>query len=518
MNIFTRNIIRSLSETAKPPCISIYMPTHRAGKETEQDPIRLKNSLTSAEKQLTDNGLTRTEVGKILSPAHKLLQDTIFWRYQSDGLALFLSPEVSHHYRFPFSFKESVVVDDYFHFRPLLPLLTSDSLFYVLALSQKRVALFQGTRYSAHEIIPEDLPAGLAETLASGDFEKHVNYHTVSSRGGTKGTGNSPAIRHGAGGSADAAGEEILHYFQKIDRGLHEVLKDEDAPLVVASVDYLLPIYRKANTYPTLMDEGISGNPEEQGAEQLHEKAWVIVQPYFHTAQQAAETRYGHKAGTPYTSDSIEAIVPASCNGLVDTLFVATHSEKWGTFGGITGNTVTHDKKEHGDRDLLDFAALCTLQNSGKVFALDPETIPDDSPLAAIFRYKPSHGAGAKIAVPAGGEHSVFYSFEESRESILHRSEAIRIPVAAMIKRGTLSLVKIEPLQYTVSELTSIIRREVEEKNLRVICLDSISGYRMALKGEDLVTQMHALSRNIPAAVFIVQDKKVPMPTPLPLP
>jgi circadian clock protein KaiC len=107
------------------------------------------------------------------------------------------------------------------------------------------------------------------------------------------------------------------------------------------------------------------------------------------------------------------------------------------------------------------------------------------------------------------GEHSVFYTFEESRESILHRSEAIKIPVAAMVERGALSLEKIEPLQYTASELTSIIRREVEEKKLRVICLDSISGSRLALKGEDLSTQMHALTRylmNMGVTVILINE------------
>lgn len=33
-------------------------------------------------------------------------------------------------------------------------------------------------------------------------------------------------------------------------------------PLVLAGVEYLLPIYRRANTYPYLLDGGVTGNPE----------------------------------------------------------------------------------------------------------------------------------------------------------------------------------------------------------------------------------------------------------------
>lgn len=107
------------------------------------------------------------------------------------------------------------------------------------------------------------------------------------------------------------------------------------------------------------------------------------------------------------------------------------------------------------------------------------------------------------------GERSVFYTFEESKESILHRSETINIPVASMIKQDMFSLIKVEPLQYTASELTSIIRREVEENNARVICLDSVSGYRLALKGEDLIIQLHALSRylmNMGVTVILINE------------
>jgi hypothetical protein len=41
-----------------------------------------------------------------------------------------------------------VVVTDRFHIKPLLPLLSGDGRFYVLALSQSEVRLLQGTRYS----------------------------------------------------------------------------------------------------------------------------------------------------------------------------------------------------------------------------------------------------------------------------------------------------------------------------------------------------------------------------------
>ncbi|HDI61237.1 MAG TPA: hypothetical protein ENF48_12955, partial [Desulfobacteraceae bacterium] len=38
-------------------CVSIYMPTHRAGRQAEQDPIRFKNLLREVENRFLAQGL-----------------------------------------------------------------------------------------------------------------------------------------------------------------------------------------------------------------------------------------------------------------------------------------------------------------------------------------------------------------------------------------------------------------------------------------------------------------------------
>ncbi|MCE2703319.1 MAG: hypothetical protein LW859_39355 [Anabaena sp. 49633_E8] len=47
-----------------------------------------------------------------------------------------------------------------------------------------------------------------------------------------------------------------------VDSALHKKLRGEKAPLILAGVEYLLPIYRQANTYPYLAETGITGNAE----------------------------------------------------------------------------------------------------------------------------------------------------------------------------------------------------------------------------------------------------------------
>jgi hypothetical protein len=87
-------------------CVSIYMPTHRTGTETQQDPLRLRNLLGEAEKRLSARGVSTRAVQEMLELANKLLQDSYFWQHQSDGLAIFLSSHRVRSYRLPLNFEE----------------------------------------------------------------------------------------------------------------------------------------------------------------------------------------------------------------------------------------------------------------------------------------------------------------------------------------------------------------------------------------------------------------------------
>jgi len=107
------------------------------------------------------------------------------------------------------------------------------------------------------------------------------------------------------------------------------------------------------------------------------------------------------------------------------------------------------------------------------------------------------------------GERSVIYTFEERIDTLLLRAEAVHIPVRAMIERGTLLVVQVEPLQLTPDEFARMVRREVEERQTQIVMLDSTSGYRLSLQSGGLVGQLHALCKylqNMGVAVLLVSE------------
>lgn len=107
------------------------------------------------------------------------------------------------------------------------------------------------------------------------------------------------------------------------------------------------------------------------------------------------------------------------------------------------------------------------------------------------------------------GERSVIYAFEEGKETILSRCEAVNLPAYVMIDRGTLSIVSIEPLTYTPNQFANVVREEVEQNNARIVMIDSTSGYKLSMQGEDLVCQLHSLCqylKNMGVTVILVNE------------
>lgn len=382
MDLLTKAQLERLAGSSPGPGVSVFMPTHRAGAETRQDPIRLRNLLSEAEENLKRGGMPPTEAREMVAPAHELLSDAVFWRHQADGLALFLSGQGLQRYRLPLRFEELAVVADRYHVKPLLPLLAGDGVFFVLALSQNEVRLVEATRHTAGEVdLPADVPKSLAEALRYDDPEKELQFHTGTAGGG----GARPAVFHG---HEPDSGEGLLRFFRRVDLGVRGLLGARgESPLVLAGVDYLLPVYREASDYPNVPEEGVTGNPEGLPPEELRDRAWPIVGPRFDADREDAVARHARLAGTGQTSSDLREVVAAAYFGRVDVLFAARGRRRWGSFDAASGEAREHGEPERGDGDLLDFAAVQTFLNGGTVYVVEPEKVPGGADASALMRY-----------------------------------------------------------------------------------------------------------------------------------
>lgn len=107
------------------------------------------------------------------------------------------------------------------------------------------------------------------------------------------------------------------------------------------------------------------------------------------------------------------------------------------------------------------------------------------------------------------GERSVVFLFEENVDTLIARCQSVNIPARTMIERGTLAIVHVEPLQYTPDEFAWLVQQEVEERNTRIVMIDSVAGYRLSIRGEDLTAHLHALCKyltNMGVTVLLIVE------------
>ncbi len=387
MSLISLNELRTLVEQPQGICVSIYLPTIRASADIAQNPIRFKNLIRQAEAQLQEHQLDSTAVRQFLQPAMDLDKHE-FWQHQEEGLAVLISQDFLRYYRSPIAFEELVVVGDRFHLKPLLPLLTDDSQFYILALSQHSVKLLEATRYGVKEVEVPDMPSSLEDTLLYDPTSKTGQFRIQTGKGGTNNPYPSGGSFHGQGApDRDENQKTKLQYFHIVDRAVYDFLKNEKAPLILVGVEYLIPLYRDANNYPHLVDEFVNGNFELSTPEEIHAEVLPIMEPRFTEAKQQAIARYQELSNTDKVSTDLNETVSAAYFGRVDQLLVAVGVQKWGNFNSENNETHIHEEAEPGDEDLLNSAAIQTLLNGGTVYAMPPEQLPEPAPLAAVFRY-----------------------------------------------------------------------------------------------------------------------------------
>ena len=385
MDILNPASLKSLIEQQGKWCVSLYMPTHRIGREQQQDPIRLKNLLAEAETKLLANGLRRPDVQRLMSPAQELLWDRDFWQHQQNGLAVFLTDDFHKVYRLPVEFEELLNTGTSFHIKPLLPCLGRDIKFYLLAISLNNVRLFEGNADTISEL-GLNFPTSLEEALWTDDPEKHLNMHSGSiSMGQGKG---GAGIFHGHD-PADEDKTNILRFFQSVDQGLEDLLQEKNIPMILAGVEYLLPIYEEASSYQNLLEDRILGNPDRENLQELHAKAWNIVRPLFEESQKKAFEKFEQLSGqkSDLAVSDLGAAIKAARYGQVETLFVPLGMQKWGRFDAANEKVILKEEPGPENEDLLDLAATETILNSGQVFAVTPEEMPGGGEVAAILRY-----------------------------------------------------------------------------------------------------------------------------------
>lgn len=384
MSMINEKEFKNLASHQDKVCISIFIPTQRAGKEVleEKNKKHLHSQWSEIRKKLKEEGTDETVIDQLGKPIEELIEDRDFWRHQSDGLAVYSAPDFFETFTLPVKFEAYHYISHEFYIKPLVPALSGDGKFNILCLQLGDVSFYEATRYSITPVTIDDLtPTRLEERVGYDYKERALQFRT-------QGEGGDKTQFHGHGASERDDKEEAKQFFRAVDQGLKPYLQKENLPLVVFCQDYLFPIYKEANTYNYLVDQVVNGNPNDTDLMGIHDRSLKVIEPRLNNTRNEKLDRYKNLSNTENTSSAISDIIAAVHQGKVDTLFIENRAELWGEYNEDNMKVEFAEQHENGNISLLNLAAKKTIAMGGNVFLIEHEFMPQkESKMNALFRY-----------------------------------------------------------------------------------------------------------------------------------
>lgn len=384
MELITADRLKALAERRSPATASLFLPTHRAGPDTRQDPIRFKNLLAEAACAFDSRGLHDGQADDTLERLQPLEDDRDFWQSQGDGLALLADPGWDEVLRLPISVPRRVTVGDHVDLTPLVPMVTDNAGFHILALSQKRVRLLAATRFTCHEVEVPGMPRSLEQAVGYQREQRSVQAHTST----PSGRGPRAAEFHGQGGGQDDDDGELASFLHQVDAGVRSALPTAETPLVIAAVDELAGHFRRLSHYPDLLAAVVPGNPDEADEAALRDAAWPLVAERVHDARRRTAQRARELVGTGRAVEQIAEVVTAAADGRVETLFADADARVAGSFDPASRTVTVRGSYGPQEDDLVARAVLETVRHDGAVHVGPGAEVPSDrTPMVALLRY-----------------------------------------------------------------------------------------------------------------------------------
>lgn len=365
-------VFAELANTSGEDLISIFIPTHRAGREIAQDPIHLKNQLAAVEETLSDLGWKPRERTERLSSARSLLDDAEFWEHQSAGLAVFIDDqgEVT-----AVSSSETLeahgAVMPVFMLRPLVadihPIAAP-----VLVLTLDEVALFTATASSV-ERRDVDLPS-FSDVNWFVDRESQRQQHSDSA--------GSSRNRHGHR-DATRGDEDLARFMREVDSALTEFASD--TALVVLGDDDIVARFSHHSGRDTVSPEK-SGIWAPFSESRVHEMAAPTIEAMARSRVESVSENATDRLGIGMATTSVEEALAAAVSGRVGLVVIERNTAPvWGRLDETTMDVDRHQAKRPGDVDLLDRLVVWSRNNGASVISSESDVA--GWPFIATFRY-----------------------------------------------------------------------------------------------------------------------------------
>lgn len=377
---FTGGKIRDLVRT-EGPYITVILPPYRPGEPGQPAAAILKTDLQEAASKLVARKIAKPLIEELLEPLHQLTHEEESLAGSGLGRAILRSHGVFREFELPVppTPAQACAVGDCFWIRPILKSLALPEKIYVLDLSKKSVALLA---CGPGEAAPVELPKGTPRTLDEALNFDAPDHDLMNRSSAGPSNGAMGGVTFGTGYGREAQRAHLHDFYKAVDRGMNELLRSAESPLVLAGVEEDLAVYRSVNSYPHLAEKSIpAGEPLASSRIQRQARDAVLFDLEHRAGLRRAELT--ERFAPARCSTDLDAILRAAAEGRVSDLFLDENGRRIGNFEGkiLGGHANWYNE------DLLNVAAVETLLSGGAVYPLPSHSMPKGVIAAAMFRY-----------------------------------------------------------------------------------------------------------------------------------
>jgi hypothetical protein len=357
--------------------VSIYLPLYRAEPPAAENPKRFREQIERVERSLNRDYATR-DVRAMVEKLRSIPSDESFWTADRDGIALFASPTFQRVIDLHRPVDPAVFVADSFHVKPLIRVLQSALPYQVLALTQRKVEMFQGTGEMRLESLDSRNLPQRPDEVSGMVMGRNVDA-----------TRDLATAKNQFPGEGTAPGASTLEAFLRaVDKAVWENFsRDAKLPLILAAVEHYHPQFHALSKNQYLLEQGIKLDPAHVSPDRLRQEAWAIMEPRFQAEVRKVRDQFMAAKAHQQGSDELMPVLEAAAVGRVGWLMVDGSKQIAGRVDKGTGQVRQADLEDPRADDVLDDLAEMVLSTDGEVLVLPPEQMPGDAGLAAIYRY-----------------------------------------------------------------------------------------------------------------------------------
>lgn len=402
--------VRTLLDPPEPPCLSLYMPTHRRVPETAVDLPAYTHLVEALELSLSA-ARSRGDIERLLRPLRMLAADRAFWRHTRDGLAVLAAAGRARVFLLQRPVQPLAMVAARFHTLPLVRAVTALDRCDVLALTSRSARVYAARIWhdargaAAERLDPVPLVAAPgrppAEELVRDDAvtAEVVEAHRVKHGTGPAGRGDTAFVHGGCGSKREDVDRDTEIFLRRVDEVVaDQVSRRTHLPLVLVCQGRLAATFRGLAHNPLLVDEPVDVDPHLLAPDDLA----AAVVPVFARARDARIAReirgFEQARDRGLATGDLAAAARAAVAGQVATLLVEADRAAFGRFdrdsgaiesggGAGAGPSRSGDRPAAGDEDLFDAIAATVLAKGGAVLSVARHALPTESGMAAIYRY-----------------------------------------------------------------------------------------------------------------------------------